>query len=99
MQYSILKNVKIILIYLIILLVLVFFAEKLEKTFLLEYIKITIVIYFINSLYLNKNMFINIKTNIRYILIIILCASMTALFGLFALIIAVNFDLAIGGRL
>jgi nitrogen fixation protein FixH len=32
-------------------------------------------------------------------LIIILSASMAALFGFFALIIAVNFDLAIGGKL
>ena len=63
MQGNILKNFKVILVYLTLLLLLVFIAEKTGKTFFLEYIfKIIIVIYFITSLYLNKNMFINIKT-------------------------------------
>jgi len=101
MRKSLSKNIKVALVYLSILLLSVFIAEKSGKIFIFGYIyKASIVVFFLTSLYVNRDLFMNVKKNyLRYLLIAILCSSITFLFGYIALIIAVNFDLALGGSL
>ncbi|PKN37178.1 MAG: hypothetical protein CVU62_11280 [Deltaproteobacteria bacterium HGW-Deltaproteobacteria-2] len=101
MQGNLFKNITVVLVCLTLLLIFVFITEKFGQQFLLQYtFRLILVVYFITSLYLNKNMFINVKNiYVRYLLILVLCALLTVVFGIFALIIGVNFNLAIGGKI
>lgn len=101
MQGNLFKNITVVLVCLALLLIFVFITEKVGQQFLLQYtFRLILVVYFITSLYLNKNMFINVKNiYVRYLLILVLCALVTVVFGIFALIIGVNFNLAIGGKI
>lgn len=101
MRKDLAKNIKVAFVFLVVLLLSVLIAEKSGNIFIFRYIyKASLVIFFLTSLYVNRSLFINVKKNyLRYFLILILCSSITFLFGYIALIIAVNFDLALGGSL
>lgn len=101
MRKNLFKNIKVALVFLSVLLISVFIAEKSGEIVIFGYIyKASLVIFFLISVYINRDSFVNIKKNyLRYFLIVLLCSSITLLFGYIALIIAVNFDLAIGGSL
>ncbi len=101
MKKTLLINIKGALIYLSVLLICTFLLEKTGKMFIFGYIfKPSLVIYFITSIYLNRALFINIKNAyIRYLLILIVCISITLLVGYIGLVIAINFNLTIGGSL
>ena len=82
-------------------LLIIFGAEKLELTFIFKFILLVFFfIYFLISLYINRNLFNNVrKIFLRYIYLILLCLIMSIAFSFIAFVIMVNFDLAIGGHL
>lgn len=101
MRKNLLKNIKVALVYLSVLLLSVVVAEKVGRLFIFGYIfKASLIILFLVLVYVNRNAFVHVKKNyLRYSLIAILCLSITLLLGYLGLIIAVNFNLAIGGSL
>lgn len=101
MRKNLLKNLKAALAYLSVLLLSIFVAEKIGRLFIFGYIfKAALIILFLVSVYMNRNAFMHVKKNyLRYSLIAILCLSITMLLGYISLVIAVNFNLAIGGGL
>ena len=59
----------------------------------------TLAVYFLGSLYLNRKLFDNMSSVMRYMLIIILSGLFTSLFGFLSLVFFVNLHLAAGGIL
>jgi len=101
MNNIIYANIKNAFLWLSISLIVIFAAEKLEIAFIIKYIlKIFLLIYFLTSVYLSKDVFTNVKNKyLRFLLIILLCFLMTTIFGFISFVVMVNFDLAIGGHL
>ena len=101
MRKNLLKNVKAALVYLVVLLSVVFAAEKFGLPYIFGYIfYASLIIFFLLSVYINRNSFMDVKkTILRYFLIELLCIAITLLSGYIGLIIAVNFHLSTGGSL
>jgi hypothetical protein len=101
MRKILLKNIKATLIYFGALLLSIFVTEKSGKPYIFGYIfKSSLIVFFLVSVYINRNSFMNVKKiYLRYFLIAILCIALTLLLGYIGLIIAVNFNLSIGGSL
>jgi hypothetical protein len=101
MRKNLFDNMKVAFALLGALLLSVLIAEKSGQIIIFGYIyKVSLVVFFLISVYMNRTSFVNVrKIYLRYFLIILLCSSITLLFGYIALIITINFDLAIGGHL
>jgi len=96
-----LKNILKVGLTLFCLLLLVgFFAEKAGKIALFGPVfKGTLVVFFLSSLYLNRKLFDNMRSIVRYTLIIFLSGLFTFIFGFLSLVVFVNLHLASGGSL
>lgn len=102
MKNIIVKNIANAIGCLVLVLLVIFAVEKLELTFFfIKYLlTIFLLVYFLVSLYVNKDAFKNIKiVYLQYLFLILLCLLMTVVYGFIAYVIMVNFHLAIGGRL
>ncbi|MGE5809765.1 MAG: hypothetical protein ACM32I_11620, partial [Nitrospirota bacterium] len=74
---------------------------KTGKEYIFGYVfKISIAIFFLTSVFLNKVFFVKIdRVYLRYGLLIVSCGIASLVYGFLAFTIAVNFHFAIGGRL
>ncbi len=88
-------------IYLCSILSVILIAEKSGKIFYFGYVfKASLIILFLISFYLNRDLFKNIKNKyLKYFFLFFLSSLMTLLLGYLVLIIAINFNLSMGGKI
>jgi hypothetical protein len=95
------QNILAMIVFVVIMFTSIFLTEKFNYLYIFGYIfKISLVFLLIASLLISRNAFQQVENLfLRYILIAILGIGVTLITGFAGLVFAVNFLLAIGGKL